>query len=97
MIIKDIQHAHNGITRTDGRYPQRIGSRVTFLYPPEPGTCMFLSYVEDNQGNPKDGYLRTSLITGLQEDAHEIVITTMNSRYIFTKESFTEHVSGIFD
>jgi len=97
MLIKDIQHVHNGVTRADGRYPQRIGSKVNFLFTPEPGRCMFLGYVTDNQGNPKDAYLRTSLVTDVQENVSEIVVATMNSRYIFTKESPSEHVSGIFD
>lgn len=97
MIIKDIQHAHNGITRSDDRYPQRIGCRVNFLFTPEPGRYMFLGYVTDNQGNTKNAYLRTSLVTNVQENVNEIIVTTINSRYIFSKESSAEHISGIFD
>lgn len=85
MIIKDIQHVQNGATRTDGRYPQRIGSNVEFYIQPECGDCMWLQYVTDNQGNPKDGVLRTSLVTSIKDVGLELVVDTMNSRYIFSK------------
>lgn len=97
MIIRDIQDIRTGQTRSDGKYPQRIGSRVAFAHMPEPGTCMYLQYITDNQDNPKSGHLRTSLIKGFQENAQEVIITTLNSRYIFTKESSLEHVSALFD
>lgn len=85
MIIKDIQHVQNGVTRTDGRYPFYIGSNVEFYIQPECGNNMWLQYVTDNQGNLKDGILRTSLVTSIKDVGLEIVVDTMNSRYILSK------------
>ena len=86
MIIKDIVYADTGKTRTDGKYPQRIGSTVEFYIPPTIGQCMYLSYVLDNQGNPKEGYLRTSIVNNIIETETVIAVYTRNSVYYFEKK-----------
>jgi hypothetical protein len=75
-------------TRTDGRYPLRIGSKVKFAYCLTKGACMLLDYIEDNQGNPKSGHLRTSIVESFKETENEIVVTTRNSIYYFKKEKY---------
>lgn len=86
MKIIDITHADTGKTRTDGRYPLRIGSTVEFYMPPVVGAAMHLSYVADNQGNPKDGVLSTSIVKNIIETDTVIVVYTRNSVYYFEKE-----------
>ena len=68
-------------TRTDGRYPLRIGCTVEFLYPPYKGTSLILAYFFDNQGKPKSGYLHTSIVKDIQESPDQYIITTKNSIY----------------
>lgn len=86
MKITDIVYADTGKTRTDGRYPLRIGSIVEFYFKPVVGECMYLSYVADNQGNPKEGYLRTSVVKNIIEVGSVIAVYTANSVYYFEKE-----------
>jgi hypothetical protein len=85
MVIKDIVYADTGKTRTDGRYPQRIGSTVEFYIQPAVGECMYLSYIADNQCNPKVGVLRTSEVQHIIENDPVIAVYTLNSVYYFEK------------
>lgn len=85
MKIKDIVYADTGKTRTDGKYPQRIGSTVNFCIEPIIGECMYLSYVADNEGNPKTGILRTSPVHSVINNDPVIVVFTHNSVYYFEK------------
>ena len=86
MKIKDIRYTETNETRTDDRYPLRIGSTVEFMFEPAVDDVMFLEYVLDNQGNPKSGYLRTSRVEDIVETDTEIVITTRNSIYYLEKD-----------
>lgn len=86
MKIKDIKHIETNETRTDGKYPLRIGSTVEFLYEPIVGMGMNLFYILDNQGNPKSGCIRTSMVDNIVETDTEIVIVTKNSIYCLEKE-----------
>ena len=76
----------DGKTRTDGRYPQRIGCLVEILFM-WVGISLVLSYLEDADGNKKQGFLKTSLITEIDGDASSdvITVTTLNSVYTLTK------------
>ena len=76
----------DGKTRTDGRYPLRIGSLVEILFM-WVGISLVLSYLEDADGNKKAGFLRTSLITEVDGDCSSdvITVTTLNSIYTLTK------------
>lgn len=86
MKIKDIKYVNTKETRTDGRYPLRIGSIVDFYTLPSIGCSMCLSYIKDNKGNQKDGILITSLVNNIVETETEISIETMNSIYVLEKE-----------
>lgn len=86
MIIKDIQDIHTGQTRTDGRYPQRVGATVSFYLYPSVGSCLYCMYLFDAEGRPKDGYLRTSMVTSVFENDPETIVETLNGRYVFSKE-----------
>ena len=85
MKIADIKSVETNETRTDGRYPLRIGSTVRFYMKPIPRYPMVLEYTHDNLGNPKSGYLRTSTVTKIEESTDEIVVTTANSVYYFKR------------
>ena len=86
MKIKNITYVDTNETRTDGRYPLRIGSEVEFaIYKPTVGEVAWLGYIADNEGNPKSGYLRTSTVNDIIETDTEIVIKTRNSIYYFEK------------
>lgn len=85
MKIKDITYVETNKTRTDGRYPQRIGSEVEFYLPLSVGDCMYLNYISDSQGNPKTGVLRTSVVQNIGKVEDEIIVRTKNSIYYFEK------------
>lgn len=80
--IIDIKYKETNQTRTDGRYPIRIGSIIEFYIEPTINQCGFLAYVYDNEGNNKEGVLRTSLIDKLEYIENKMIITTCNSIYI---------------
>ena len=86
MKIKDIRHTETNETRTDGKYPQRIGCTVEFLIEPMVDDVMFLLYLLDNHGNPKEGCIRTSRVEDIIETDTEFVVTTRNSVYYLEKE-----------
>lgn len=85
MKILDIQSVETCETRTDGKYPLRIGSTVEFYRKPIAGVPMILKYVTDNQGNLKEGYLTTSSVIDVDETKEYVVVTTKNSIYYFQK------------
>ena len=85
MKILDIKSIKTNETRADGRYPLRIGSTVDFYRTPIPGVPMLLSYISDNQGNPKQGILRTSNVIDVDETEYEVIVFTLNSIYHLEK------------
>ena len=87
MIIKDIRDVKTNKTRTDGRYPKRIGSEVDLLYTPVSGVVTYFIYKKDNKGNRKDGTLRTSTVTNVEYRDGDVIITTLNSIYHLTEEN----------
>ena len=76
----------DGKSREDGRYPIRLGSTYEILFL-EKDKPMLLGYVLDNQGNDKDGVLRTSTVKKYKYvDNDELyVIETLNSIYYLHK------------
>jgi hypothetical protein len=74
-----------GNERTDGHYPRRKGCQVKIFHLKD-GECMILEYAKDADGNPKFGYLRTSIVKNHYEDAEKLVVLTMNSTYYLKKE-----------
>ena len=85
--ITSIMHL-NGDFRTDGRYPQRINS-VVDIVSADVGSPMLLSYITDNEGNEKEGYLRTSIVAGKRflENCSLFIVTTQNSIYYMKRET----------
>ena len=69
-----------GNIRTDGRYPQRVNSVVTIELL-EVGSCFFYNNVLDNEGNDKEGRLRTSAVMSIRESLVDktLAVETMNS------------------
>ena len=86
--IIDIQDIKTKKTRTDGRNPSRVGSIVS-LYNEDvkEGEFAFLYYDKDNEGNEKEGVLRTSLVRAVSSyydnEKKNIIIYTHNSIYFF--------------
>ena len=76
----------DGRTRTDGRYPLRIGSLVEIL-DMNVGWRLTLGYLKDAEGNEKSGVLSTSRIVKIDStfSLDEITVTTLNSVYTLTK------------
>lgn len=70
----------DGEERTDGRYPLRKGCLVN-IYHLKSGEVMILDYIKDNQGNEKQGYLRTSTVDDYEDYGVGITVYTMNSVY----------------
>lgn len=87
LIIKDIQHVETHETRTDGKYPSRIGSTVEFVYKPKINDLLWLSYIADNQGNEKSGIIHASRIQDIEETGNMMIITTSNSVYYLEKDN----------
>ena len=85
MKIKNITYVETNETRTDGRYPIRIGSEVELYAPLVIGDRMLLSYVKDNEGNPKEGVLVTSAVKDIKKTETGLTVKTMNSIYYFEK------------
>lgn len=82
MKIIDIKKLGTGETRTDGRYPSRIGCTVELEFEPSIGECMYLIYLKDNVGNDKSGILRTSLVQNIERNGQQLIVTTLNSIFI---------------
>ena len=85
--IIDIQDAESHRTRTDGRYPLRIGRTCKNLEVHK-GAPLILEYVANADGSDYSNYtLRTSTVLGYEELGGRISVQTMHSIYIFEKES----------
>lgn len=84
FIIHEITHL-DGTPRTDDRYPQRKGCLVKIIGKVQPGIPLFLNYIADAVGNPKEGMLVTSNVdrVGSLYDDHHVTawIKTLNSIY----------------
>jgi hypothetical protein len=74
----------DGEERTDGRYPLRKGCIVNITHL-QSGEVMILEYIKDNKGNPKEGYLRTSLVDDYEDYVSVVTVYTMNSGYYLKK------------
>jgi len=84
-IIENITYK-NGITRTDGRYPNRIDSTVTLEHLPIVGEPLYFRYVKYNNGQlVEDHITRTSCVDDFDEYSTPgyLLIYTRNSVYYF--------------
>ena len=71
-----------GKTRTDGRYPNRIGSTIEFLTPVLVGNPIYFRYIKYNNGNlVEDHVTRTSRVNDLEWYNNKFYIYTKNSIY----------------
>ena len=92
-VLVDAQHAHDGVdykageTRTDGRYPTRIGSTYTCLSFVGVGRSVIMPYLKDFMGRDKTGYTTTSPLVEIElpevtEDGKtQFRFKTMNTIY----------------
>ena len=82
-FIKNITN-RTGETRTDGRYPNRIGSTIEFLEPVEVGKPAYFRYIKYNNGElVEDHITRTSRVDDLEWYNDRFYIYTRNSIYKF--------------
>ena len=71
-----------GETRTDGRYPNRIGSTIEFLDPVKIGEPAYFRYIKYNNGElVEDHVTRTSRVDDLEWYNDKFYIYTRNSIY----------------
>lgn len=76
----------NGQTRTDGRYPKRIGSTVELLSNLTIGYPLFFNYIKYNNGRlVENDTTRTSCVDDFDNYSHPgyLLIYTRNSVYYF--------------
>ena len=82
-FIEDITRK-TGETRTDGRYPNRIGSTIEFLKGVVAGEPAFFHYVKYNNGTiVEDHITRTSRVDDYDWYNGKFFIYTRNSIYTF--------------
>lgn len=84
-LIENITYK-TGETRTDGRYPNRIGSTVHLKSLPEIGEPLYFNYVKYNNGELiEDHITRTSCVDDYDQYSHPgyLLIYTRNSIYYF--------------
>ena len=82
--IVDIRDANTRETRTDGRYPLRIG-RIVKKPRVHVGVSAIIEYLRNADGSDYSGmYLRTSIVCGsFINDKGNLVVETVNSAYEF--------------
>lgn len=74
----------DGETRTDGRYPNRIGSTIEFLEGVVAGEPAYFRYVKYNNGElVEDHITRTSRVDDYGWENDKFCIYTRNSIYYF--------------
>lgn len=84
-ILHTGTHGKEGTSRTDGRYPERIGRYVSeqSVRNIEIGDSAFLEYL-NSDGSPERGILRTSYVQKIEKtsDGYEIRVVTRNSVFV---------------
>ena len=84
-FVEDITN-RLGETRTEGRYPKRIGSTIEFLYPVEVGEPAWFRYIKyNNEKLVADNITRTSRVDDFDNYSKPgyLMIYTRNSVYYF--------------
>lgn len=84
-IIENITYK-TGETRTDGRYPNRIGSTVELLNHPTVGNPLYFNYIKYNNGELVENHTtRTSRVDDFDNYSEPgyLMIYTRNSVYYF--------------
>ena len=85
----------NGLDRTDGRYPLRIGEHIKFTHEPEIGRCMLLNYVKWPTLDPYRGVLRTSRVVNIHASQPMLTVETCNSIYTFCRMNTNPQDGGV--
>lgn len=85
----------NGLDRTDGRYPLRVGECIKFTHWPEIGRCMLLNYVKWPTLDPYRGVLRTSVVERIESDSSKLIVQTHNSIYTFERMNTDPQDGGV--
>lgn len=76
----------NGRTRTDGRYPNRIGSTVSFKVEPMEKYPFCFRYVKYDKGECIEDHISiTSPVKSIKSSKEYVVIYTEKSIYHFKK------------
>lgn len=84
-LIENITYK-NGITRTDGKYPNRIGSTVELIKDPIVGEPLYFRYETYNNGEIVENHItRTSCVDDFDYYNYPgyLLIFTRNSIYYF--------------
>lgn len=84
-LIENITYK-NGTTRTDGKYPDRIGSIVTLYTDVIVGNPLYFRYVKYNNGEAVEDHItRTSRVDDFDYYSYPgyLLIYTRNSIYYF--------------
>lgn len=84
-LIEDITYK-NGTTRTDWKYPKRIGSVVSLTTCPAVGEPLYFKYEKYNDGRlVNDHFSRTSRVDDYDcfSYPNHLIIFTRNSIYYF--------------
>lgn len=74
----------DGSEKLDDKSIIRKGS-IGCLYDIIIGQSLWFEYLQDNQGNDKTGYLKTSMVESFEEDWDLTIVETLNSMYYFRK------------
>ena len=82
-LIKNITR-RTGETRTDGKYPNRIGSIIEFLEPVDIGNPAYFRYIKYNNGElAEDHTSQISRVDDIEWYDGKFYIYTRNSIYTF--------------
>jgi hypothetical protein len=84
-LIENITYK-TGITRTDGKYPNRIGSTVCIKSMPVVGEPLYFNYIKYNNGELVENHItRTSRVDDYDNYSKHgyLLIYTRNSIYYF--------------
>ena len=77
---------HKGVTRTDDKYPNRIGSTVRFLHPIEKGSPMLFKYVKYKHGRVTEDHITlSSRVKDFEWKNNKFYVKTHDSIYIFKR------------
>lgn len=97
--LVDVRDIKTCETRTDGRYPNRIGSQFKFAFFAI-GHSAILEYIKDNTGADKIGTLITSIVQDVniattpdKANHFTVAVETLNSLYIF-ETGYTVMIDG---
>ena len=93
FYLEDIKYKNNGQTRTDGKYPNRIGCIVELLNHPVVKEPLFFRYIKYNNGDVAEDHItRTSCVDDFDHFSNPgyLLVYTRNSIYEFKELELKE-------